>query len=344
MLQKLKSQVGNFPGLLLLFFFLISLFACKKKDPEPAPSFTFGQVNGFVISSEGEKLLATDAGLCSLDVAKSIYVAIENQLENEPLNDLVYSFTSPERELWLASNEGGYNQTADYVYNQANSALQNDQVSDIGFNYEHYALFASTEGLSLLNGEQWSNYAGLDDFFLYHEISDIGSTSNGYTYVTTYGGGIERFKADIDGISGATIMDSDWTRMESNYVHSVYIDDTTQVYGTNLGVAFHFSEYTKWDWEVYTTADGLVNDTVLSVVRDLSGNWWIGTANGVSMFDDLAWVNYSPDEYKMPGKQASFLALDTDGAVWMASDEGLSRYSKGSWTAYPVRSELAPYR
>lgn len=336
MADFLRRQAGAISVLIVILILSVFLSACKKNDPEPAPSFAFQTVSGFVISDAGEKLLATDAGLCSLDVSNGLYVAIENQLENEPLNDLVYSFTSPERELWLASDKGGYNQTADYVHNQANSALQNDQVSDIGFNHEHYAFFASTEGLSLLNGEQWSNYAGLDDFFLYHQISDIGSASNGYTYVTTYGGGIERFKADIDGISGATIMDTDWTQMESNYVHSVYIDDTTQVYGTNLGVAFHFSEYTKWDWEVYTTADGLVNDTVLSVVRDLSGNWWMGTANGVSMFDDLAWVSYSPDDYKMAGKQASFLALDTDGAVWMASDEGLSRYSEGSWTAYPV--------
>lgn len=325
-------------------FLAISLMAagivssCKKKDPEPAPVFSFESVSGFVISDEGVKLLATNAGLCSLDVDQGIYLAVENELGSSALNDLVYSYPNQGKELWGASDQGAYNFTASFLLSSSTSGLQNDKVSQIGFKPDHTGLFASSDGLSLQNGESWSTYTGMDDFFLFHEISDIASTSNGYTYVTTYGGGIERFKAGLDGISGATLMNSDWTQLESNYVYSVYIDDTTQVYGTDLGVGFHFSEYTKWDWEVYTTTHGLVNDTVLSVVRDNSGKWWIGTANGISMYDGSQWLSYTTGEYDMSGKAAKYLALDTDGSVWMASDNGLSHFTGDTWVSYPKAS------
>lgn len=322
----------------LVFMLFSMLNACKKEDPPPQ-AFHFESVSGFVISETGEKLLATNAGLCSLDVSSGSYLAIENQLRGTSLNDLVYSYSTAEWELWQASPVGAHNFTADYLLNTANSGIQSDEVGQIGFNPENTAFFSFSGGLSLLSGDTWGVYQGMNDFFLNHEISDIASASNGYTYVTTFGGGIERFKAGVDGISGATIMDTDWTMLESDYVYSVYIDDTTQVYGTDYGVGFHFSEYTKWDWEVYTSQHGLVNDTVLSVVRDRSGNWWIGTANGVSMFDESQWVNYTINEHDMCGKQAKYLALDTDGSVWMASDNGLSRFSGGLWVAYPMTSK-----
>ena len=312
--------------------------SCKEEDPEPAPVFSFESVSGLVISDEGVKLLATNVGLCSLDVNQGIYLAMENELGSSALFDLVYSYPNQGKELWGASGQGVYNFTASYLLSSSNSGLQNDQVSQIGFNPAHTGFFASSDGLSLQHGESWSEYTGLDDFFLDYEISDIASASNNYTYVTTYGGGIERFKAGLDGISGATLMDTDWTKLESNYVYSVYIDDTTQVYGTDLGVGFHFSEYTKWDWEVYTTSDGLVNDTVLSVVRDNSDQWWIGTANGISMYDESQWVSYTTEEYDMSGKAAKYLALDTDGSVWMASDNGLSHFTGSTWVSYPKAS------
>lgn len=310
--------------------------SCKKEEnPPPPPAFTFDTVEGFVISDDGDKLLATNTGLCSLDVNTGKYVALENGLNNTPLKDLVYSFQQAEKELWLASDQGAYNYTGNDHITEANSGLADDRVSNIGFNLENIAFFATPGALSLQQGDNWSAYAGMDDFFSQYEITDIGSASNGYTYVCTYGGGIERFKAGVDGISGATIMDTDWTQLESNEINSVYIDDTTQVYGTNLGVGFHFSEYTKWDWEVYTTRHGLVNDTVLSVARDLSGRWWIGTAKGMSLFDEKSWITYTSDLHDMTGDHVSFLAVDRDGSVWMASDAGLSQFKGESWTAYP---------
>ena len=56
------------------------------------------------------------------------------------------------------------------------------------------------------------------------------------------------------------------------------------------------------------------------------------------MYDESQWVNYTTGEYNMSGKAAKYLALDTDGSVWMASDQGLSHFTDGVWVAYPKAS------
>ena len=54
-------------------------------------------------------------------------------------------------------------------------------------------------------------------------LTDAYSDTNGYTYATTNGGGVERFMIDVDGISGATVFDSEWSGLESDIINTVFI-------------------------------------------------------------------------------------------------------------------------
>jgi len=208
-------------------------------------------------------------------------------------------------------------------------------VIHIHFDQDSIQYFVTPEGVSILNHQEWVLSAGQDDLYLKFKITDIGSTTNGFTYVTTLGGGIERFSTDVDGISGATLFDTEWTALESNNINTVFIDDTIQAYGTDRGAALHFSEYTKRDWMLYTIKDGLINDTVLAIVRDHSDNWWFGTTRGVSRLMGSQWTSYSIETHPIISNQVKFLAIDPDGSVWMATDQGLSKFINDQWVSYP---------
>jgi ligand-binding sensor domain-containing protein len=101
-----------------------------------------------------------------------------------------------------------------------------------------------------------------------------------------------------------------------------------------MGVAMHYSEYTKWDWENYTTADGLISDTVLSIVKDNSNNWWFGTVKGLSKLDGENWTSYTAEIDGFKSNTIKFMAIDADGSLWIASDNGLSHFKNNSWTNY----------
>lgn len=181
---------------------------------------------------------------------------------------------------------------------KSNSGLHNNTVKYLNFDNNNRSYFATPKGVSIFDSKKWFETPGSNDLYLNFEITDIESAVNGFTYVTTKGGGVERIKIDVDGISGATVFDTDWSKLESNNINTVYIDSITQVYGTDAGVAMHFSEFTKWDWETYTVADGLINDTVTAVLKDKSNNWWFGTKNGLSSFNYLKWTDYTVESDK----------------------------------------------
>ena len=307
---------------------------CENRDPEVRP-IPYDKVNGFVTSEMGEKLLATSHGLYFLNESNGLIEPVENYTPIPPLYDLTYAKNTRSQDLWLASHAGALDFTSQIYLNEANSGLHSDELSNIHFDRDNVIYFATPLGISILNQQNWILNSGKDKFYLKYEISDIGSTTNGFTYVTTQGGGIERFKIEIDGISGATIFNKEWSGLESNNIFTVFTDDTIQAYGTDRGAALHFSEYTKRDWMVYTTKDGLINDTVLAIVKDLGNNWWFGTTGGISRLSESQWTSYSVKTHSIISNHVRFLAVDPDGTVWMATDQGLSKFSNDRWVSIP---------
>lgn len=318
-------------GLAILLIF--SMYSCENNEPVEIEDVPFETVNGFVINRQGEKFLATDKGLYSFN-EKTGYKAVTGNIQLSPLNDLTYSKKQPVNELWLASDAGVLNFTTQQQLTSTTSGLKNNIVTQLDFDFKNRGIFANPKGLSILDNNKWIESKGLNDIYLQFQITEIASASNGFTYVTTKGGGIERIEMDVDGISGATVFDTNWTKLQSNNIYTVFIDSITQVYGTDAGVAMHFSEFTKWDWETYTKSDGLINDTVISVVKDKSKNWWFGTKQGLSNFNNSKWTNYSVKTHNLISNDIKFLAVDIDGTVWFASDEGLSHFKNNKWVNY----------
>jgi ligand-binding sensor domain-containing protein len=322
------------PSIILYIFICLSFNSCNNDDPIENQEIPFETVNGFVINEKGDKLLATEKGLYSFDEKTADYKFVTSTVELIPVNDLVYSKKNPVKELWLASDNGILNFASQQHLTSVNSGLYSNVVNHLDFDFKNRGFFASTNRLSIVDNSKWIQSTGSNDLFSKFPITDIASASNGFTYVTTKGGGIERFEMDVDGISGATIFDTDWSRLESNNINTVFIDSITQVYGTDAGVAMHFSEFTKWDWETYSSTDGLVNDTVIAVVKDKSKNWWFGTKKGLSSFNNSKWTNYSVETHNIISNNIKFLAVDIDGTVWFASDKGLSHFIGGKWINY----------
>jgi ligand-binding sensor domain-containing protein len=249
----------------------------------------------------------------------------------EIVNDLKVNDYTDSYQTWIASNNGILNYNLSQYFTTSNSGLQNNNVAAIGLDKDGRVYCAWSNGISIYDQSNWVQYAGLDKFYQVHEISDLGTTADGYTYVGTKDGGVERFKCEVDGVSGATILDTDWTKLRSNTIYTVYTVDTIQAYGTPKGVAIHNSNVTKWDWEVYSTRDGLVSDTIISIVRDFDKTWWFGSYRGLSRYDGTQWTTYNVANSQMLSDTVRFLAVDGDGSLWMATDQGVSHRVDDQW-------------
>src|SRR5438477_1252681 len=74
----------------------------------------------------------------------------------------------------------------------------------------------------------------------------------------------------------------------------------------------------------YTTADGLANNTVLSIASDSRGFLWFATAEGLSRFDGYGFANQTTST-GLPHGSVRQVLIDRHGNYWLATS-GLVRF------------------
>uniref|UniRef100_A0A540VEF0 S8 family serine peptidase n=1 Tax=Litorilinea aerophila TaxID=1204385 RepID=A0A540VEF0_9CHLR len=84
--------------------------------------------------------------------------------------------------------------------------------------------------------------------------------------------------------------------------------------------------YDGVQWRRFTTAEGLVHNSVMAIARDGQGRMWFRTEQGLSVFDGVTWRTYNQSS-GLPTSQFSDLFADSQGRVWVALD----RYDEPDW-------------
>jgi signal transduction histidine kinase/ligand-binding sensor domain-containing protein/CheY-like chemotaxis protein len=84
-------------------------------------------------------------------------------------------------------------------------------------------------------------------------------------------------------------------------------------------------------FESITTADGLIQNTVLSIIQDHSGFIWIGTADGLNRYDGKRFVSYTHKNSDSTSLSDNFVAElfeDHLGRIWIGTRSGLNVYDE----------------
>ncbi len=110
---------------------------------------------------------------------------------------------------------------------------------------------------------------------------------------------------------------------EVSGVRAAFIDNNGNKWiGTNAGLYYHNGRSLK----LFTTNDGLVNNSINSISADSKGNLWIGTNGGVSKFNGITWTNYTTAD-GLADNMVNCIAIDVDGNKWFGTANGLSKFS-----------------
>lgn len=137
------------------------------------------------------------------------------------------------------------------------------------------------------------------------------------------GGKFVRFEgADIKGSSDLTLF---------------FDDENTLWIGTkNQGLKTYRDGVTR----SYSTADGLVSNTISRVYKDRSGVVWIGSKSGLSQFKDGRFTNFSTENGLTNNYVRDFYE-DADGNMWIGTyGGGLLHYRDGRFTPITVSDGL----
>jgi ligand-binding sensor domain-containing protein len=99
------------------------------------------------------------------------------------------------------------------------------------------------------------------------------------------------------------------------------------------------------NWETFTTADGLADNSIKDMTIDQSGNIWFAHSDKVSKFDGARWSIYQRGQrfYENGTNviQTPSIAVDHQGNLWVTADGGVTRYDGHSWTNFTAKDGLA---
>ncbi|MDM8532064.1 two-component regulator propeller domain-containing protein [Anaerolineales bacterium HSG25] len=84
----------------------------------------------------------------------------------------------------------------------------------------------------------------------------------------------------------------------------------------------------------FSLAQGLSQNTVLSIVQDDQGFMWFGTEDGLNRFDGYTFSTYRDN--LASDQRIRSLLKDRDGSIWVGALEGLSKLN-------PITGEATPY-
>jgi ligand-binding sensor domain-containing protein len=297
------------------------------------------RVKAVVVDSNGVKWFGTSRGLYRYDNLTWIYYTDADHLIGNQVSALTFEATGNGTGLWVATEKGvtvvafdaeGISGSTSYA---PSDGLLDESVSDIAVDSYHRKYFGSASGITWF-GDGTVDYLTYDQYVqnmvnapvdilcMYHDTLYVGAD-----------GGIGRFVAGVDAISGASRWTSEYgmTPLSGN-IRSILVDSRGhQWFGTDQGVEEHAGHLAKDNWSLYTTGEGLVDNNVISILEDGEGGMWFGTHGGVSRYYDGLWTSYNTAD-GLVSDTVYDMALDMDGSVWFATHRGICRLAGSRFT------------
>jgi ligand-binding sensor domain-containing protein len=101
---------------------------------------------------------------------------------------------------------------------------------------------------------------------------------------------------------------------------------------------------TTWEWRTFTADNSpLAPGMVQQLVEDSRGRIWIGTDEGISLYQAGTWQTFTADNSPLALGGVQELLEDAQGRIWVGTAGGVSVYAQSAWQTFTAdNSPLAP--
>jgi ligand-binding sensor domain-containing protein len=201
--------------------------------------------------------------------------------------------------------------TAFDLRNYFSSTDTNIYVSDLMVDKQDILWVTTSDGVLHFDGTNWTVYTvadGLAD----NSVSKIIEDKSGNIWVCGYYSGLDCFNG------------SSW----QSFLQGDSILDIAQDKNGTIWVATDHGvfRYDGSSFQIFTTADGLLDNSVNSIVIDNNNNVWCGTGYGINYFNGKSWQSMTTTE-GLVGNDIWQIVKDKAGDIWLNSYGGISRYT-----------------
>lgn len=231
--------------------------------------------------------------------------------------------------VWLASAEDGLqrlirNKQGYNFYNfNSRNGLNDNQILSL-YEDREGSIWIGTNGngINQFLGDHFSHY-NTKDALPSDKIQAVQCDENNNLWLACSGKGLAQLNLISDSLSVTNFYDQQGL--------TKFISAIATGKGSNKNIWLGTDKYgiVKFDgrhFYNYTEKDGLMNNRVYSVYVDSKGIVWCGTADGISRFDGVKFLNISTDKMKMQGEGVNAIDEDPLSHIWFGTSGGLARY------------------
>ncbi len=312
-------------------------------------------INALAKTSDGTIWFGTEKGLyySSKDVSN---ISVKKYL---PLSDInIWSLSADSKNnLWIGTYGEGF-----YQINSTTKKLTDwkfvDKRTRSPSRLFNKSIYADDDnkiwigywglGLALLNPETknfttWLHSNDDTASLSFDDVWIIYQDSKNRMWFGTNGGGLNLFDESQNKFLHFTTDNNSLIKLSSNSIYSIceskiYRENnkTTLWIGTNNGLnKIIINETDKGilfntTVKVYSTINGLPDNSIKTIVEDHNGNLWIGTSSGISLFNVITekFINFNTSDGLVSNdiNLSSALALD-NGWILMGSKSGLNYFN-----------------
>jgi signal transduction histidine kinase/CheY-like chemotaxis protein/ligand-binding sensor domain-containing protein len=252
------------------------------------------------------------------------------------------------------------------------NGLPHDSVRAIAQTADRYLWFATIDGLARFDGVNFTVFSESNTPLLKQTtMISLQAAPDGSLWIGTSSGGLLRYrnggfeKLEVPGLPSVSIRtllldsrgvlwigaDGGLVRLEGGRSVPVF----TGGWDANVHVSLEYPAGVVWVGandglhrfeggveRVFTTKDGLPDNSIWGLAPGAGGGLWIGTHTG-------GLVEYRQGRFRTYGQRDGFmpssiltLLTDRNGALWIGTDgAGVSRFAEGKFTSYQTRDGLS---
>lgn len=316
------------------------------------------RLRDLALDKNGTLWIASRGGLCKWeDQAFDCFTESEGLINNR-----VQSISITESGLWIGTEEGAsYLQDGTFTNYSVDEGLSNNFVHTTMLDHEGNIWFGTFGGgMSLFMGNHFKSYT-VEEGLPNNVVTSITESPLGVPWIGTYGGGIIKLQDNeyqtynvreglvdnkvytlektsenrmlIGTRWGLSIYDNgvfknfDEDELPHHKIRAILdIDNENEfLLGTYGEGILHFK---NGSFTQLTEADGLANNTVLSIEQSADGSIWIATYGGVSRLKDDEFTTYSIED-GLPNNGVLDILESKSGEMWFATFGGLARLNGG---------------
>lgn len=238
--------------------------------------------------------------------------------------------------LWCGGQKGLFKYRNKRWYPFAGSEIKLEKkiaIDTLGIIWGLYLKrYSRSAGLARFNWDTWSTCDTLNEI-VGNYTSVISEDQTGNIWIGT-NIGISVF----DGSQWITYDTSSVNQgLENNFIQDIKFDQAGNGWvATNGGV----NRFDGQNWVHFNSSNGLICDTVTSIVIDNLGNKWFGTKRGLSKYDGINWTSFDTTN-GLVSNDISSLTVDQNNNLWVGFQKrGVGKFNDTLWTFFDTSDGL----